>query len=197
MDLPASLNRALKTALVIFVLALALPAVASTPESRGKEEIAATKAVAPTAKIECKKNDMGETSCVADGYSMRIRGCGDGAFYGVISAEGGVDLNQAIDGHGKVTAHLKNGQFVCSSVSSSDENDHWKEFVVAVDTTTVPDCKGNDLCKNADFPIEWKAPKPTTACDPNVPPSQGYANCAAGWIDNSDLNGYSMGLKDE
>jgi hypothetical protein len=194
--MPNTPIRVVKSILFLAAALVALPALAAAPEARAKTEVAVIKAIAPGAAITCFKNEDGETYCKADDHDLQLRGCGDGAFYGRIAADRGVDLSQAIDGHGKVTAHLKKGQFVCSAVTAMGKDDS-REFVIAVPTASVPDCKGNELCKNADFPTEWKGPKPSGKCDPNVEPSSGYANCAAGWIEGSDLDGYSMGLKDQ
>jgi hypothetical protein len=187
--------RAFAGIMLLVTAALAMPAFAADNGARAKTEVAVIKAIAPDAAISCFKNADGETFCKADDHILQLRGCGDGGFYGRIAADSGVDLSKTIDGHGKATAHLKKGQFVCSAVTAVGD-DQSQEFVVAVDTSSVPDCKGNELCKNADFPIEWKGPKPVGKCDPNAPPSNGYPGCAAGWIENSDLDGYSMGLKE-
>lgn len=173
----------------------AMPCMAGEMATRVAGALAGAKAIAPASNVSCKANADGAANCKADGYSIEATGCGEGALYGRIMTEGGVDLNQAVDGKGKVVAHLEKGQFVCSAghAINSDTTQH---FVVVVATQSVADCKGNSLCKNGDRAVVWKATKPTGKCDPDADPAKGYAACAAGWINYEDLDQYSNGLKD-
>lgn len=194
--MPMIASRTLLLVAALTASGYAVSSVAADATPRVEKATTATKAIAPQAAVSCRANADGVPLCDASGYDVQLRGCGEGALYGRIWTDGGIDVNQSIDGHGKAVARLKKGQFVCS-VATASKGDEQRHFVVPVDTASVRDCKGNELCKNADLPIEWKVPKPEAKCDPNVAPSKGYANCAAGWVGDSDLDAYSMGLKVE
>ncbi|MGN6480819.1 hypothetical protein [Luteibacter sp.] len=188
-------SRSLSAVAILAATFFAVPCMADETSARVAGALAGAQAIAPTSHVSCKANADGAAICKTDGYSIDATGCGEGALYGRIMTDGGVDLNQSVDGKGKVVAHLEKGQFVCSAghAISSETTQH---FVVAVETKTVADCKGNDLCKNGDHAVAWKEPRPTGTCNPDVDPAKGYASCAAGWINYGDLDQYANGLKD-
>ncbi|MDF4001844.1 hypothetical protein P3W24_03490 [Luteibacter sp. PPL201] len=151
----------------------------------------ALRKMAPASTVTCVDNGHGSPDCKADGHTAQFLGCGDGAMYGGISADGGVDIGNAIDGHGKTIAHLADGQFVCVAaiVQRPDES---RFYVVAIPTASVKGCKGNELCKGADHPVQWKTATTGTSCHRA---GDDYAgDCAAGWVGQGDLDQYANGL---
>lgn len=143
----------------------------------------------PASKIECHATGSNGAQCSADGYTvMYLDNCGEGAAFGSIAADGGVDLNDRVDGKGKTVAHVMDRQFVCipAMVRKGEEQRH---YVIAVPTASVPACRDNDLCKNADLPVDWKQAKRGQACE-RTKDGDYQGDCAAGWVDVGQIDQY-------
>lgn len=158
--------------------------------------VASTQAVlqkmAPSSKVACKDDGHGQAECTADGVAVSVAGCGKGALYGAISAKGGVDLTDAIDGRGTASAHVSDGQFVCVA-AIQQASDTQRYYVIAVPTASVPECKGNELCKGADRPVQFK--KATTGTSCHAAGNGDYTgDCAAGWVEEGHLDQYANGI---
>ncbi|WP_186271702.1 hypothetical protein [Burkholderia gladioli] len=138
----------------------------------------------------------GGTSCQIDGFSVQFFGCGDGGLYGAISASGtgGVTLNDRIDGHGQAVGRLKDNQFVCVAASATARRGgDPRYYVIAIPTRSVPACNGNALCEKRDLPITWNTATTGKACQLGGDGLY-HGDCAAGWIDEGQLDQYANGL---
>lgn len=137
----------------------------------------------------------GKSSCKIDGFSVDYAGCGKGALFGSIAAQDGadgVDLNDKLDGKGRAVARLKDRQFVCIAATARG-NDNQRHYVIAVPTASVPECKGKDLCKKADLPVQWKTATTGQSCQ-RVGDGKYTGDCAAGWVDQGELDQYADGI---
>ncbi|QWT22467.1 hypothetical protein KPL74_10820 [Bacillus sp. NP157] len=181
--------KSIATSLVFSLGLLAMAGVQAEPVPVAvvKKQI---EAITPGSVVTCTTTSTGAASCKADGWRADVAGCGEGAEYGAVTNKAGVDLHAGLNGKGAVTAHLQKGQFVCVAASAHQGEDN-QRFIVAVATSSVADCKGKDLCRNADHPIQWKAAQPKATCNA----ARGdYAACAAGWVSLDDVDSYSNGL---
>ena len=137
----------------------------------------------------------GKSSCQMDGFSVQAGDCGDNSSFGAISApqgSDGVDLNDRIDGKGLAVARLKDSQFVCIAAIAR-RGDVQRHYVIAVPTTSVPACKGKELCRNADHPVTWYTAKTGKSCH-RVGEGRYAGDCAAGWVDEGALDQYANGF---
>lgn len=146
-------------------------------------------AMTPASRIECHADGGNSAQCSADGYTVMYLGdCGEGAAFGSIAGDGGVDLNDRVDGQGKPVAHVMDRQFVCipAMVRKGEEQRH---YVIAVPTASMPECRGNALCKDADLPVQWKRAKRGQACE-RTKDDDYQGDCAAGWVDVGQIDQY-------
>ncbi|URX62683.1 hypothetical protein KR767_00970 [Luteibacter anthropi] len=167
-------------------LATLMLAMTGIPEIHATE---ASRAMAPTLPCE------GKPSCSISGFAVEFAGCGKGALFGAIAAQDGadgVDLNDKLDGKGQTTARLKDRQFVCIAATARG-NDSQRHYVIAVPTASVPECKGKDLCKKADLPVERKKATTGQSCQ-RVGDGKYTGDCAAGWVDQGELDQYADGI---
>lgn len=142
----------------------------------------------PASKVECRADGYGGATCTADGYSVNLGDCGEGAAFGSIAADGGIDLTDRIDGEGNPVAHVQDRQFVCIPAMAR-KGDSQRHYVIAVPTASVPECRGNDLCKDADLPVQWKGAKSGQACQRGKDGDY-VGDCAAGWVDVGQIDQY-------
>lgn len=169
---------------------LALPAYAAT--QTGSLEKAET-AIPSSASI-CRAFLSNKNSCVVEGYSIELTDCKGDALYGAVAAAAGVDLSSAVAPNGKdVTAHLQNGQFVCIAATAR-KGGIQRHYVIAVPTASVPGCLGNDLCKDGDKRVVLKQTDAGDACHRLGKDGDYAGQCAAGWVNEADLDQYANGL---
>ncbi|MBB1626574.1 hypothetical protein [Achromobacter sp. UMC71] len=142
----------------------------------------------PASKIECRADGYGGATCTADGYSVNLGDCGDGAAFGSIAADGGLDLNDRIDGEGSPVAHVQDRQFVCIPAMAR-KGETQRHYVIVVPTASVPECRDNALCKDADLPVQWKAAKSGQACQRGKDDNY-IGDCPAGWVDVGQIDQY-------
>lgn len=151
--------------------------------------------IASKSKITCAKDTYGNTACTADDYAVDFSDCGDSLSYGGIAVTDGVTLVDQINNHdAQPIARLKNKQFVCIEATASKHNQE-RYYIKAVPVDSVVGCKGNDLCKSyGDHPVQWIEQPSGKPCQRDAA-TKGYTgDCAAGWIDGSALEEFSMGL---
>ncbi|MFY2565270.1 hypothetical protein [Achromobacter ruhlandii] len=168
---------------------LCVSAALAAPVSSVATAQARLAGMTPASQIECHADGNG-AQCSADGYTVMYLGnCGEGAAFGSIAADGGVDLTDRVDGRGKAVVHVMDRQFVCipAMVRKGEEQRH---YVIAVPTASVPECRGNDLCKDADLPIEWRRAKRGQACE-RTKDDDYQGDCAAGWVDVGQIDQYN------
>lgn len=121
----------------------------------------------PGSKVECHAAGSNGAQCSVDGYTVMYLGdYGEAAAFGAIAADGGVDLNDRVDGRGNAVTHVMDREFVCipAMVRKGEEQHH---YVIAIPTASVSECHGNALCKDADLPVEWKKPRRGRVCERN------------------------------
>lgn len=177
---------------LLAALAASLCAATALAASAGDNAVTAAQAqltrMTPASKIECRADGYGGATCTADGFSVNFGNCGEGAAFGSIAADGGLDLNDRIDGEGHPVAHVQDRQFVCIPAMAR-KGETQRHYVIVVPTASVPECRGNDLCKDADLPVQWKTPQSGKACQRGK--DGDYAgDCAAGWVDVGQIDQY-------
>lgn len=142
----------------------------------------------PASKVDCRADGYGGANCTADGYSVNLGNCGEGAAFGSIAVDGGIDLTDRIDGQGAPMAHVQDRQFVCIPAMAR-KGDSQRHYVIVVPTASVPECRGNTLCKDADLPVQWKAAQSGKACQRGKDGDYS-GDCAAGWVDVGQIDQY-------
>lgn len=175
-----------------YLLATLAASLCVTAASAADGAVAAAQAqltrMTPASKIECRADGYGGATCTADGYSVNLGDCGDGAAFGSIAADGGLDLNDRIDGEGEPVAHVQDRQFVCIPAMAR-KGETQRHYVIVVPTASVPECRDNALCKDADLPVQWKTPQSGQTCQRG---KDGVytGGCAAGWVDVGQIDQY-------
>lgn len=177
---------------LLATLVTGLYATAALAASASDGAVAAAQApltrMTPASKIKCRADGYGGAICTADGFSVNFGNCGEGAAFGSIAADGGLDLNDRIDGEGKPVAHVQDRQFVCIPAMAR-KGETQRHYVIVVPTASVPECRDNDLCKDADLPVQWKSAKSGQACHRGK--DGDYAgDCASGWVDVGQIDQY-------
>lgn len=177
---------------LLLLAACAFPALAA-PLSVADTE-ARLAQMTPGSKISCHSDNYGNALCTADDFKIELSDCDEGALFGSIASEGGLDLQRSLHADGQPTARLQDHQFVCvAATARKPGNDTPWHYVIAVPTSSVPECKGKDLCNNADLPITWKKPKTGQACE-RGPGGVYRGDCAAGWVESGKLDQYGNGI---
>jgi hypothetical protein len=169
-------------------------ALASEPNTDAAHQLTYLSIIAKGAKVACANDKYGNPACMADGYRIDFGECSDDSFYGGITAKAGVTLeDQVSTDRAQPVARLQDKQFVCIEATAR-KGEQERYFVRAVPVTSVPGCKGNDLCKSyGDHFIQWIAKRSGKPCQRKDRKSY-KGDCAAGWIDNDALEEFSMGL---
>ncbi len=180
--------------LMLMLMACHTSVFANEPNADVRHPLAYLSIIAKGAKVACADDKYGNAACTADGYQIDFGECSDDSSYGGIAATGGVTLEDHVSTeHAQPVARLQDKQFVCIE-ATAHKGEQERYFVRAVPVTSVPGCKGNDLCKSyGDRSIQWIAPRSGKPCQRKD--SKSYTgDCAAGWIDNDALEEFSMGL---
>lgn len=92
-----------------------------------------------------------------------------------------------------VVARLHPGQLLCIQYTADSRlgGEGW-HYVAAIPRELVSACRSNPLCQPTP-PPEWSSTKPASPCA--VGADKRYsAGCASGWVPNSGVTTYSMGM---
>lgn len=156
--------------------------------------VSTVQTLTPNALVICGGSGQAAASCTKDGYTIDVSDCKGDALYGVVASTGGVALATSLSPSSKdLTARLKKGQFVCIAATARKAGDQ-RHYVVAIPTASVPRCKGNDLCKGGDKAVLWERAGVGDACRRFGKNGDYAGQCAAGWVNEADLDQYANGL---
>ena len=191
-------RRPLLLSYLCIALLLATPSVfaAKKPDAGALQSLLQTSS--PGSKVVCAKDTYGNAACTIDGDAVDVNDdCTSNMAFGGVASAKGVTLEDHYKASlSKPIAHVGPHQLLCIQATQRKEGALIRALVKVVPTKTVKACKGNDSCKGADTPIDWKRPPSGTAC--TLKPDGHYAgDCATGWIDGKDIEEYSMGLNPE
>jgi hypothetical protein len=176
--------------------------LATAPVFAAKPDVPAfqslLQASSPGSKVVCANDTYGNSACTIDGAAVDVNNdCTSNMAFGGVTDDKGATLEDNFKGaSAKPIAHVGKHQLVCIQATQRKEGTLLRALVKVVPTKTVKECKGNDSCKGADTPVEWKRPPSGTVC--TLRPDGHYAgDCATGWVDGKDIEEYSMGLNPE
>ena len=149
----------------------------------------------PLSPVECHMDTTGFPICSSNGYDVAVTGCDDrdDVFFGEVLPDKGTTLTSDIaPGTAKPLAHLASLQFLCIAATAKKQGAPTRLYVAALPIERVAACKGNHLC--ATHPVEWIAPKPAEACKWIGHDGEFTGGCAAGWVDEDQVDQFSMGM---
>jgi hypothetical protein len=182
--------------LIAVLLVASTPAFAATPGAHTYQSLLQTSS--PGSKVACGKDKYGNVACTIDNTAVDVNDdcTSNMAFGGVTSAKGAMLEDNFQATSAKPIAHVGEHQLLCIQATQRREGALARALVKVVPTKTVKNCKGNEICKGADTPVEWKRPATGAAC--TLKPDGHYTgDCATGWVDGKDIEEYSMGLNPE
>ncbi|HVI55553.1 MAG TPA: hypothetical protein VM621_10945 [Luteibacter sp.] len=178
------------------MLLFALPAFAAKPDAGALQSM--LKASSSGSNVACAKDTYGNVACTVDGTAVDVNDdCTSNMAFGGVTSTKGTTLADGFNvASAKPVAHVGEHQLLCIQATQRKEGTLLRALVKAVPTKTVKGCKGNDICKGADTPIQWKRSPIGTACTLKT---DGHytGDCATGWVDGKDIEEYSMGLNPE
>ena len=178
------------------LLVVSAPAFAAKSNATALQSL--LQASSPGSKVVCVRDTHGNPACTIDGAAVDVNDdCTSNMAFGGVTNEKGATLQDNFNSaSAKPVAHIGEHQLLCIQATQRKEGTLLRALVKAVPTKTVKNCKGNDSCKGADTPVEWKRPPSGTACTLK-PDAQYTGDCATGWVDGKEIEEYSMGLNPE
>ncbi|MET0937505.1 MAG: hypothetical protein ABWX83_16045 [Luteibacter sp.] len=180
------------------VALLLTTATASAAKRDGHALQAMLQASSPGSTVACPNNKYGNPACTVDGVEVEAGDdCTLNMSFGGVTADRGTTLAEGFKPSGATpVAHVGRRQLLCVLATQREAGVLIRALVKVVPTKTVKYCKGSEMCKGADTPVEWKRPASGVAC--TLKPDGHYTgDCATGWVDGKDIEEYSMGLKPE
>jgi hypothetical protein len=125
-----------------------------------------------------------------DIYDVELRpDCGADGFFGGVAEKSGAELRDGLPPTDETTvAVLPKGQFVCilAIARAGQQPDYF--YVTTIQTSAVPECKGNHLCDlYGDRTVGMRMP-------PVPCPVTGDTSCVAGWIDADAVESFDNGM---
>lgn len=150
-------------------------------------------------EANCSGDRFGNLQCQVPGYQPidTADTCPPDApvFGSVFNAGGATLLDRFPETDARPVALLHDHQFVCIAAEAAIEPGAaaWS-YVIAVPTHSVPDCRSEALCRDADFAVHWIGHSPTTPCRLYAE-GRYTSGCAASWVRSDLIDPYTMGIK--
>jgi hypothetical protein len=153
--------------------------------------------------VECRDPDKGEKCFTApddphggDYWDVELLpDCGEHGFFGGVVEPSGATIVDKVPPEDTVRrATLSKGQIVCIQAIARAGQQPMYLYVVALPAASIAACKDNPLCEMyGDRQVTWHAPHGDANCR-MVANGRFEGACAAGWIYDKELEGFSEGM---